>query len=426
MSDAVTRRTFLASAATAATFANPARAIDGSRVTVGVVGTGGRGTEHGRMFAGLQDCIVGYLCDVDEKHMNAAAKAVEPFATKAGNAMPKTAGDFRKILDDKAVDGIIVATCNHWHAIAGILAVQAGKHVYVEKPCSHNPREGELFVQAARNHKKHVQMGNQRRSFSHFIEATKKVRDGILGRAYLAKSWYFNNRPPTGKGKLTDPPKELNYELWEGPAPHRPFKDNYLHYTWHWFWHWGNGELGNNGVHSIDVCRWGLGVDYPVRVSSSGGRYRYDDDQETPDTHTVGFEFADKKLITWEGLSCNTAPGGAAFDIIFYGEKGSLLLKDGGYTLHDPKGKELEEFASPKDGMSAHLNNWLSAIREDTPLNSEIEEGHKSTLLCHLGNIAHRTGRSLKCDPKDGKILDDAEAMKLWTREYAKGWEPKV
>jgi predicted dehydrogenase len=422
----ITRRTFLASAAVAASFANPARAIDGSRVTVGVVGTGGRGTEHGRMFAGLQDCIVGYLCDVDEKRMNAAAKAVEPIATKAGNAMPKTAGDFRKILDDKTVDGIIVATCNHWHAVAGILAVQAGKHVYVEKPCSHNPREGELFVAAARKHKRHVQMGNQRRSFGHYIEATKKVRDGILGRAYLAKSWYFNNRPPTGKGKLTDPPKELNYELWEGPAPHRPFKDNYLHYTWHWFWHWGNGELGNNGVHSIDVCRWGLGVDYPIRVSSSGGRYRYDDDQETPDTHTVGFEFADKKLITWEGLSCNTAPGGAAFDIIFYGEKGSLLLKDGGYTLHDPKGKELEKFPASKDGMNAHLNNWLSAIREDTPLNSEIEEGHKTTLLCHLGNIAHRTGRALKCDSKDGKILDDADAMKLWTREYAKGWEPKV
>ena len=426
MSDTVTRRTFLASAAMAASFANPARAIDGSRVTVGVVGTGGRGSEHGRMFAGLQDCIVGYLCDVDEKRVNAAAKAVEPVATKAGNAVPKTVGDFRKILDDKTVDGIIVATCNHWHAIAGILAVQAGKHVYVEKPCSHNPREGELFVAVARKHKKHVQMGNQRRSFSHYIEATKKVRDGILGRAYLAKSWYFNNRPPTGKGKLIDPPKELNYELWEGPAPHRPFKDNYLHYTWHWFWHWGNGELGNNGVHSIDVCRWGLEVDYPVRVSSSGGRYRYDDDQETPDTHTVGFEFTDKKLITWEGLSCNTAPGGAAFDIVFYGEKGSLMLKDGGYTLHDPKGKELEKFPATKDGMNAHLNNWLSAIREDTPLNSEIEEGHKSTLLCHLGNIAHRTGRALKCDPKDGKILDDADAMKLWTREYAKGWEPKV
>jgi predicted dehydrogenase len=426
MSDTVSRRTFLASAAVAATFANPARAIDGSRVTVGVIGTGGRGTEHGRMFAGLQDCIVGYLCDVDEKRVNAAAKAVEPVATKAGNAIPKTVGDFRKILDDKTIDGVIVATCNHWHAIAAILACQAGKHVYVEKPCSHNPREGELLVQAARKHKRHVQMGNQRRSFGHYIEATKMIRDGVLGRAYLAKSWYFNNRPPTGKGKLTDPPKELNYELWEGPAPHRPFKDNYLHYTWHWFWHWGNGELGNNGVHTIDVCRWGLGVDYPVRVSSSGGRYRYDDDQETPDTHTVGFEFADKKVITWEGLSCNVAPGGAAFDIIFYGEKGSMMLKDGGYTLHDPKGKETEKKASFKTGMNEHLNNWLSAIREDTPLNSEIEEGHKSTLLCHLGNIAHRTGRSLKCDPKDGKILDDAEAMKLWTREYAKGWEPKV
>ncbi|HJZ89704.1 MAG TPA: Gfo/Idh/MocA family oxidoreductase [Gemmataceae bacterium] len=422
MTDPMSRRTFLASAAVAATFANPARAIDGSRVTVGVMGTGGRGTEHCRMFAALQDCTVGYVCDVDEDRMNAAGKAVEKVAKKA----PKTAADFRRILEDKDVDGVIIATCNHWHAIAAILACQAGKHVYVEKPCSHNPREGELLVQAARKHKRHVQMGNQRRSFGHYIEATKKVRDGILGRAYLAKSWYFNNRPPTGTGKLTDPPKELNYELWEGPAPHRPFKDNYLHYKWHWFWHWGNGELGNNGVHTNDVCRWGLGVDYPVRVTSAGGRYRYDDDQETPDTHTVGFEFEGKKLITWEGLSCNTAPGGAAFDIIFYGENGSMVLKDGGYSIHDPKGKETSKHPAAKTNMNDHLNNWLSAIREDTPLNSEIEEGHKSTLLCHLGNIAHRTGRALKCDPKDGKIQDDADAMKLWTREYAKGWEPKV
>jgi predicted dehydrogenase len=310
----------------------------------------------------------------------------------------------------------------------GILACKAGKHVYVEKPCSHNPREGELLVEAARKHKRHVQMGNQRRSYGHYIEAIQKLRDGVLGRVYLAKSWYHNNRPSIGKGKLTDPPAGLNYELWEGPAPHRPFKDNYLHYNWHWFWHWGNGELGNNGVHSIDICRWGLGVDYPIRVSSSGGRYRYDDDQETPDTHTACFEFDGKKTITWEGLSCNTNPLGPGFDIIFYGEKGSLVLRDNGYSIYQTgaKGKEPKSFPSAKTSQNDHFGNWLAAIRSGAKLNSEIEEGHKSTLLCHLGNIAHRTGRALKCDAKDGKILDDGDAMKLWTREYAKGWEPSV
>ena len=424
MIDRFSRRTFLASTAAAAVLANPARALGGdSRVTLGVMGTGGRGTELGRLFSRQADVVVTYTCDVDESRANSAAGTVE----KAAGAAPKAVTDYRKVLDDKDVDGLIIATCNHWHAPAAILACNAGKHAYVEKPCSHNPREGELLVQAARKHKRMVQMGNQRRSYAHYIEATRLVREGIIGRAYLAKSWYFNNRPPTGKGKQTDPPKGLDWDLWQGPAPRRPFKDNYLHYTWHWFWHWGNGELGNNGVHSIDVCRWGLGVDYPVRVTSSGGRYRYDDDQETPDTHSVGFEFADKRLITWEGLSCNTAPGGSSFDMIFYGEKGSLVLKDGGYTVHDPKGKEIQKGTPPKDnGMNAHVANWLAAIRGEAQLNSEIEEGHKSTLLCHLGNIAHRTGRALKCDPKDGKILDDAEAMKLWAREYQPGWEPKV
>jgi predicted dehydrogenase len=417
-----TRRTFLASAATAAVFANPARPMEGTRVVLGVMGTGGRGTELGRLFAKLPGVAVGYMCDVDESRVASATAAIE----KAGGPAPKGVGDFRKILDDKGVDGLIVATPNHWHAPAAILGCAAGKHVYVEKPCSHNPREGELLVAAARKYKRHVQMGNQRRSYGHYIEATKLVREGILGRAYLAKSWYFNNRPETGIGKLTDPPKGLDYDLWQGPAPRRPFKDNYLHYKWHWFWHWGNGELGNNGVHTIDICRWGLGVDYPVRVTSAGGRYRYADDQETPDTHTVGFEFADKKLITWEGLSCNQAPGGSAFDITFYGEKGSLVLTDKGYTIHDPKGKEIQKAPAAKASMNEHVGNWIAAIRENAPLNSEIEEGHKTTLLCHLGNISHRTGRALACDPKTGMIQNDKDAMAFWTREYEKGWEPKV
>jgi predicted dehydrogenase len=283
-----------------------------------------------------------------------------------------------------------------------------------------------MMVQAARKHKRHVQMGNQRRSWERVIEGIQRVREGAIGRAYLAQSWYASIRGSIGRGKQTDPPKNLDYALWQGPAPERPFRDNYLHYNWHWFWHWGNGELGNNGVHMIDLCRWGLEVDYPIRVTSSGGRYRYNDDQETPDTHLVAFEFEGKKSVTWEGLSCAGMPDGQKADVIFYGEKGSLRISGGGYTIHDIKGKEIEKSAPGGASDNLHFNNFLAAIRNGTKLNSEIEEGHKSTLLCHLGNIAHRTGRTLKCSPKDGRILDDREALAFWKREYAKGWEPSV
>jgi predicted dehydrogenase len=421
MSELVNRRTFLASAAVAAAFANPARAMEPTRIRLGVIGVGGRGTDHARSFAKISDVSVTAVCDVDEGR---AAKAAAAVGKDVGTE-PKPIFDFRKILDDKEIDAVTIATCNHWHAIMGILACQAGKHVYVEKPCSHNPREGELLVEAARKHKRHVQMGNQRRSYGHYIEAVKQIRDGVIGRAYLAKSWYHNNRPSIGKGKETDPPKGLNYELWEGPAPHRAFHDNYLHYNWHWFWHWGNGELGNNGIHSIDICRWGLGVEYPIHVTSLGGRYRYQDDQETPDSHLVAYEFPDRKMITWEGLSCNTQPG-TKYEIVFFGENGSVVLSDAGFTINDPKGKELKKFPGEKVSQMEHFNNWLASIRSGAKLNSEIEDGHRSTLLCHLGNIAQRTGRALKCDAKDGHITGDKDAMALWTREYAKGWEPKV
>jgi predicted dehydrogenase len=204
-----------------------------------------------------------------------------------------------------------------------------------------------------------------------------------------------------------------------------PFHTNYLHYTWHWFWHWGNGELGNNGIHYLDLCRWGLGVEFPIHVTSSGGRYRYEDDQQTPDTQVVAYEFDGRKSITWEGLSCNNFPDGQKADVIFYGDKGSLRITGSGYSIHDPKGKEIEKVAGG-GGDSTHIGNFLAAIRGAGKLSSEIEDGHKSTLLCHLGNIAHRTGRALKCSAKDGAVIDDKEAMTFWKREYEKGWEPTV
>jgi predicted dehydrogenase len=391
------------------------------KVVVGVMGTGGRGTQLARAFEQQAGVEVAYVCDADQGRTAGAAREV----SKVEGRTPKTVADFRRILDDPAVNVLVIAACNHWHAPAAILACAAGKHVYVEKPCSHNPREGELMVAAARKHNRRVQMGNQRRSWPKVIEAIEQVRGGAIGRAYFAQSWYTNNRPSLGRGKATAIPEGLDYDLWQGPAPRRPFRDNYLHYNWHWFWHWGNGELGNNGVHMVDLCRWGLGVDYPTQVTSGGGRYCYDDDQETPDTHVVTFNFAGRKSITWEGLSCSRLPGGQPADVVFHGDKGSLAIRGGGYTVYDAKGKEVKK-ESGAAGDVSHIANFVDSVRSGARLNSEIEEGHKSTLLCHLGNIAHRTGRTLRCDPANGHVLDEKPALALWSREYEKGWEPKV
>jgi predicted dehydrogenase len=390
------------------------------RLRVGIMGLS-RGLDLAKMFAKLPNVEVACVCDVDQKRV---AKAIDTL-TKAGHKPPEGVGDFRRILDNQDIPILVNAACNHWHAPGAILGCAAGKHVYVEKPCSHTPQEGELLVAATRKAQKQVQMGNQRRSWPRIIEAIERIQKGEIGRPYLAQCWYTNNRPSIGHGQSGPVPSGVDYDLWQGPAPRRPFRSNYLHYNWHWFWHWGNGELGNNGIHMIDVCRWGLGVDFPVAVTSTGGRYRFEDDQETPDTHLVSFTFEGRRTITWQGTSCNRLPEEKQADVLFLGEKGSLAIKGGNYAIYDAKGKLIsKETGSAEE--SVHLANFIAAVRGETKLNSEITEGHKSTLLCHLGNIAHRTGRSLKCDPKDGRILDDAEAMKFWQKEYEKGWEPKV
>lgn len=389
-------------------------------VVVGVMGLE-RGLALARGFAQLPGVEVKYCCDVDKNRASNGAAAIEKLGKKS---TPIT--DFRKILDDPDVDALVCAAPNHWHAPATILACSAGKNVYVEKPCSHNPQEGELMIQAARKHKRAVQMGSQRRSGEKTQEAMQRLHEGVIGRVYCARNYYSNLRPSIGVGKEAAVPDYLDYELWQGPAPRMPYVDNRVHYNWHWFWHWGNGELGNNGIHTLDLCRWGLQVDFPIRVTSSGGRYRYQDDQQTPDTHTVSYEFEEGKQITWQGLSCNRHK--VPF-VTFFGENGSLDLdQNGTYTIYDEKDKVVETVKSSSRGDSEHLLDFVTAIRNDTPLklNAEIEIGHKSTLLCHLGNIAYRVDRVLKCDPKNGHILNDKEAMQLWAREYESGWEPKV
>jgi len=423
----INRRQFLdiaalsAAGVTAASMtAGAAEAKPSARVVIGVMGLS-RGRRLAEGFAKQSGVEVRYVCDVDSERAAGCAAAVE----ETGAPKPKTLGDFRAILDDNEVDALVCAAPNHWHAPATILACDAGKHVYVEKPCSHNPREGELMVEAARKHNRVVQVGTQRRSSPTITEAIDLIRAGEIGRVYSARATYASARVSIGVGKPAPVPDHLNYELWQGPAPRRDYLDNRVHYNWHWFWHWGNGELGNNGVHTLDLCRWGLGVDYPVHVTSIGGRYVFDDDQETPDTHNVGFAFDDEKLITWQGHSCNRH--GEDF-VNFYGETGTITLTgNGAYTVYDKQNNVVKE-AEGVRGDVEHIANFLSAVRDDSAggLTAGIEEANPSTHLCHLGNIAQRTGRALECDGKTGRILDDADAMAYWTRDYAAGWQPKV
>lgn len=428
--DHASRRSFLTSVATSVSvgvshglYAGAPAAQDQETVVVGVMGVG-RGSALARYFSQVPGVVIRYLCDTDSLRLKAAH---ESFAKDVTYEV-KTTGDFRNILDDDEVDALIVAAPNHWHAPAGILACSAGKHAYVEKPCSHNPREGELLVEAARKHKRCVQMGNQRRSGDKLIEGINLLHEGRIGRVYYSRSWYASLRGPIGNGTPEAVPAHINYDLWQGPAPRLPYTSNRLHYNWHWNWHYGNGELGNNGVHSIDLSRWGLDVDYPTRVISGGGRYRFEDDQITPDTQIVSFEFEGRRQIIWEGLSCNRdGMYGDSYGVSFHGETGSMRMNGWGYSLYDERGKEI----SKSDGQGAeveHAANFVAAIRANDPtlLNSEIEEGHKSTLLCHLGNIALRSGDAISCNPANGQIRDNADAEKLWGRAYEPGWEPEV
>lgn len=406
------------------------------RIKVASMGVNSRGNAVAKNFARQENCEVLYVSDVDSR---AAEKCIDAVAGLQGKR-PKAAPDFRKTLDDKDLDALIVTAPDHWHAPAAILACQAGKHVYLEKPCSHNPREGELAIEAAKKYGRVIQMGNQRRSWPNVAAGIKEVHSGAIGRPYFAKTWYTNNRPSIGIGKQVPVPSWLDFELWQGPAPREAYRDNIIHYNWHWFWNWGTGEALNNGTHFLDLARWGLDVDYPVRVSSVGGRYRYNDDWETPDTQVISLDFDNDTSVIWEGRSCNgNNVEGSSVGVIFYGEKGALKITGGNnYTIYDLKDNVIKEVkheetidardaADPSKNLDTyHINDFFNGIRKGTPVVSDIEGGHKSTLLCQLGNISQRVGQSLDINPKNGHIINNNEAIKYWSREYQPGWEPKV
>jgi len=429
MNNMLNRRRFLKqTSATTASFAAlgsftilPAGESPHQKLAVAIMGCNARGMVHIENWLGVPNVEISYICDVDSRALNKGVAAV----AKHQPRKPKGEKDIRRVLEDKNVDVISIATPNHWHAPATILACNAGKHVYVEKPGSHDPYESQLMVAAARKNKRCVQMGNQRRSWTWLQEAIGRIHVGEIGKVLYARSWFNTSRGSIGYGKQVPVPKWLDYDLWQGPATERPYLDNVVHYKWHWRWHWGNGEIGNNGIHFLDMVRWGLQVDQPRRVTCGGSRYWFQDDQETPDTCALTVDFGGKGLV-WEGHSCHSRPEeGGKTGATFYGDKGALVIADYKARLCDPEEKVLAEFSGPP-AVLPHFANLADAIRDGKPLRSEIEEGQKATMLCHLANIAWRTGRTIDFDSKEQKIKDDPAAMALWKREYRKGWEPKV
>ncbi len=411
------RRVFLGAAGVLAAGAAAGRASAGAseRVRMAVVGVRGRGGELAAGFAKQKDVEVVAVCDIDDAAFARPIQGVEA----AGGKAPRTEKDFRRLLDDKEIDAIAVATPDHWHALITVMACQAGKDVYCEKPASHNVVEGRRMVQAARKYKRVVQIGTQRRSTPHVREAVEYVRSGSIGKVGLARAWIMRKRKPIGRGTPGPVPAGVDYAMWQGPAPDRPFTANRFHYNWHWFWNWGTGEVGNNGIHGVDVARWGLNVDAPLRVVSAGGKYVFDDDQEVPDTQIVTWEFPGTSIVWEHRMWTDHKVEGMGFGIAFYGEKGTLIVDEGSWRVEDgPKagGKSSE-------GQVAHFRNFLDCLKTRSAPNADVEVGHLSTRLCLLGNIAQRTGRKLAFDAATESFPDDPEASKLLGREYSSRFE---
>ncbi len=392
----------------------------GRKLRVAVVGLG-RGMGHVAALLALPDVEIAYLAELDSSRLERGMKAV----SDKQQAPCQGVVDFRKALEDKTLDAVFIATPNFWHTPAALLAMQAGKHVYVEKPGSQNPHEAELIVAGAKKYGKLVQMGNQRRSSMR--DAIAALHAGAVGELHFARAFYYASRKALGQGGATQSPApNLDYNLWQGPVADERDIRSFVHYEWHWLWHWGNGELGNNGIHTLDILRWGLQVEHPHSVSYTGGRYWHADKQETPDTGTACYNFG-KVGMEWVQSSCSPrAAEKPLAECVFYGEGGSFAIHGPGWTVYDPKGIKVSEGKGQGALDALHIGNFVEAIRGNVALNSPIHEGQLSTMLCHLGNIAYRTGTVVKCDPKTGKLLNNPEGEKLWKRAYRKGWEPSV
>ncbi|MFV0505264.1 MAG: Gfo/Idh/MocA family protein [Bacteroidales bacterium] len=405
------------------------------KINVGIIGLRSRAKAHLGALAKCRNVNVIAICDVDKRFLEEFSKLVEKDFGKA----PKYYKDYRKLLEDKNIDLITIATPEHWHTIMAIDSVKAGKHVYVEKPCSHNPHECELIVEAQKKYGKLIQMGNQQRSSSTTKEAVARIQAGDIGDAVYGKSWYANSRGSIGRGKQIPVPDYLDWELWQGPAPRRPYADNIHPYNWHWFKDYGTGEALNNALHEIDVCMWALGVSTPDSITSTGGRFHFkDDDWEFFDTQTFSLDYNEGKQIVWEGRSCNGMPFyGRGRGATIHGTKGTFLIDRNGYELYDLGGKKLETVSEKEKsattntvGMGGldvlHMQNLLDGIREGKSLHSPIEVGALHTKMCLISNIAQFEGKTIELNRTDASLKDKKLNKKYWSREYAKGWEIKL
>jgi predicted dehydrogenase len=427
------RREFLkhagqgAAAATVLAWSGAAKARDANgRLVVAVIGPGGMGSHHVELLSKNKDVHLAYVCDVDETRLAAAAAMAE----KHSGAAPKAVKDLRRVLDDKSVDAVWIATPDHWHGPATILACDAGKHVYVEKPCAHNIREGRLMIEASRRNKVAVQVGTQSRSTAHVRKAMEKLHAGVIGDVLVSKAWNSQMRRSIGHARPSDPPSTLDYDLWLGPAPEVPYQSNLLPGIWRWWYNFGAGDMGNDGVHDIDLACWGLGVDkHPSSIAALGGKYFFDDDQQFPDTQYVVFEYAGdgkvghkRQLIFEQRIWSPYIQEGYENGNAFYGTQGMMILgKKGGYKIFGPRNKLVEEFNSGEPDLAAHHQNFMDCIRKGGQPNAAIEINHFSSALCHLGNIATRVAGTIQFDPRAERITNNPDAASLVRRKYREG-----
>lgn len=408
------------------------------RINMAVIGIRGQGSNHINQWCALKDnrnVRLKTLCDVDEQYFEPKSKII---IEKTG-VTPLTEWDMRKVFDDPEIDAVSFAVPNHWHALGTIWACQTGKHVYVEKPASHNVWEGRKMVEAARKYNRRVQVGFQNRSIENVMEAMKFLHEGGIGDVYMARGLCYKPRGSFGKVANSTPPESLHYDEWLGPAPFRPYNEKHVHYNWHWFWPTGNGDTGNQGPHQFDVARWGMNKnEHPVSVYSTGGIYGIDPnecEQETPNTQSSVFKYADGKMLEFEtrGRYTNGESSlGINIGNMFYGTDGYLEL-DGG-TWKAFRQKETEPFAQSRKesapvpsnqvlaapGGAEHYANFLDGIRAENndTLHCDIEEGFKSSVLPLIANISYNLNRELKFDGENEQFVKDKEADKMLTRDY--------
>jgi predicted dehydrogenase len=418
------RRSFLhvTSAALVSTSASKLVAAS-DKVNVAIVGLGGRGQAHMNTYAKIPGARIAALCDVNQAALERGQALVE----KLTGEKPKGYADMRQVFDDKEIQAVSMPLPNHWHALSTIWACQAGKDVYVEKPACYNPFEGQIMIQAARKYNRMVQVGSQSRTTAHKMKAMKLLQEGVIGKIYLAKGLCFKRRPSIGRKPDGPVPPGLDWDKFLGPAPMRAFNENRFRYNWHWFWDTGNGDIGNQGVHEIDIARWGLGREgLPKAVYSTGGKYIYDDDQETPNTQIATSDYGDAELM-FEVRGIMTGPEGGlkpasnnTVGNLFFGSDGWMSIDGSGFKIYKGENSEvaMEESGFTRGDAGPHMENFLAAVRSRNykELNADVEIGVASADLCHLANISYRLKRKLDFDPVALKFTSDDEANRMMTR----------